>query len=107
MATEAGLLGTPSVYVSSLVGTMGNFDLLGAEDLVRSFRDVLPALDAARRLLADAAAGPAWRARAKAFAAGQSDVTEVICRHLLEVGGIGKVRGFSGAPEARPSPRGH
>ena len=29
MATESAILGTPSVYVSSLVGTMGNFIELG------------------------------------------------------------------------------
>lgn len=103
MATEAGLLGTPSVYVSSLVGTMGNFEMLGALDLVRSFREGAGALDMARRLVSDPAAGAAWRARARTFAARQSDVTEVICHHLLEVGGVGRVRGLSGAPQARPS----
>jgi len=40
MATEAGILGTPSIYLSSLVGTMGNFDELEKEyGLVYSFTD--------------------------------------------------------------------
>lgn len=40
MATEAGILGTPSIYISPLVGTMGNFVELEKEyDLIYSFRD--------------------------------------------------------------------
>jgi hypothetical protein len=80
--------------------------MLAAEDLVRSFGQGARALEEARRLAADPAAGPAWRARAHAFAARQADVTEVVCDHLLEVGGVGRVRGLSGAPQARPSPGG-
>jgi predicted glycosyltransferase len=102
MATEAGLLGTPSVYASTLVGTMGNFELLAAEDLVRSFRSGSHAVEEAARLMADDGARAAWAARAAAFAARQVDVTDVICANLLEVGRAGKLRGFSGAVEARP-----
>jgi len=87
MATEAGLLGTPSVYVSTLVGTMGNFDLLETEGLVRSFREGGPAVSEAVRLMADPGAGEAWRARAAGFAARHEDTTEVIRGHLLAVGG--------------------
>jgi len=39
MATEAGLLGTPSVYLSSLVGTMGNYEELSRYSLVEAYRD--------------------------------------------------------------------
>lgn len=39
MATEAGLLGTPSVYVSSLVGTMGNYEALASYGLVEAYRE--------------------------------------------------------------------
>jgi len=39
MATEAGLLGTPSVYVSSLVGTMGNYEELARHGLVEAYRE--------------------------------------------------------------------
>jgi hypothetical protein len=39
MATEAGLLGTPSVYVSSLVGTMGNYEALARYGLVEAYRE--------------------------------------------------------------------
>ena len=102
MATEAGLLGTPSVYASTLVGTMGNFDLLASEDLVRSFRDGSRAVEEAARLMADEGARAAWAARAAAFAARQSDMTELICGQLLELGQTGRLRGFPGALEARP-----
>jgi predicted glycosyltransferase len=102
MATEAGLLGTPSVYVSTLVGTMGNFEMLEKEGLVRSFRAGPPAVEEAARLMSDAGAGPAWRARARSFIARQQDTTEVIRRHLLEVGTVGRLPGFDGAARARP-----
>jgi len=39
MATEAALLGTPSIYVSSLVGTMGNYEELSRYGLVEAYRD--------------------------------------------------------------------
>ena len=55
MATEAGLLGVPSVYVSSLVGTIGNFDVLLRAGLVESFRDGGRALDRAEELLSNPA----------------------------------------------------
>ena len=74
---------------------MGNFDLLAAEGLVRSFREGPPAVDEAVRLMADPAAGPAWRSRAAAFGARQRDTTAVICEQLLEVGGVGRLGGFS------------
>jgi uncharacterized protein len=86
MATEAGLLGTPSVYVSTLVGTMGNFDLLEREGLVRSFHEPAAAVRTAEALLADHGAAAAWRERARAFAGHYRDTTDVICSHLLEVG---------------------
>jgi predicted glycosyltransferase len=102
MATEAGLLGTPSVYASTLVGTMGNFDLLAAEDLVRSFRDGSRAVEEAARLMADEGARAAWAKRAAVFAARQSDMTELVCGQLLDLGLPGRLRGFPGALEARP-----
>jgi len=101
MATEAGLLGTPSVYVSTLVGTMGNFDLLEAAGLVRSFRAGAPAIAEAARLMADLEAGRAWRARAADFASRHEDTTDVIRRHLLEVGTVGRLPRL-GAARSRP-----
>jgi predicted glycosyltransferase len=52
MATEAGLLGTPSIYVSSLVGTMGNFEeLMDRYGLVYSTGDPSEALRQAVQLM--------------------------------------------------------
>ncbi len=53
MATEAGLLGTPSVYVSSLAGTMGNFDELGRFGLVEAFQDGATGVQRAIALIDD------------------------------------------------------
>jgi predicted glycosyltransferase len=85
MATEAGLLGTPSVYVSSLVGTMGNFDVLEEAGLVRSFRDPQAAVDAAVALMAEPDAKAGWAQRARDFAARHIDVPAYVTQQLLEV----------------------
>lgn len=53
MATEAGLLGTPSVYVSSLVGTMGNYEALARYGLVDAFRDGATGMQRAIALMDD------------------------------------------------------
>jgi len=49
MATEAALLGTPAIYVSSLAGTMGNFDTLAQRGLLEAYAH---GEDARRRALA-------------------------------------------------------
>ena len=93
MATEAGLLGTPSVYVSSLVGTMGNFEALESEGLVLSFRDGGAALDRAEALLADANAKSVWTDRSRALISRLADVTDVVCHQVLEAGLSGAAGG--------------
>jgi predicted glycosyltransferase len=85
MATEAGLLGTPSVYVSSLVGTMGNFEVLEEAGLVRSFREPAAAVEAAVVLAADPGARAAWAERAREFAGRHLDVSRYVTEQLLEV----------------------
>ena len=85
MATEAALLGTPSVYVSSLVGTMGNFEALREAGLVLSFHRGEDALQQAARLLADPAAKASWRARALAFADAHVDVADFTYRQMIEM----------------------
>jgi len=90
MATEAGLLGTPSLYVSSLVGTMGNFQVLQRAGLVESFPLVAPALDRAEALLGDPAAGPAWRARAREFAQGHIDVVDFVVNEATAAAAKGR-----------------
>jgi predicted glycosyltransferase len=102
MATEAGLLGTPSVYVSTLVGTMGNFEVLRAEGLVLSYREAAPAVGRAVELMRDGAAKAAWRARADAFAATHVDVPAFVRQQLMEVEGAGRLSRFAAAGEAPP-----
>ena len=87
MATEAGLLGTPSLYVSSLVGTMGNFRLLQQKGLVESFPLVAPALDRAEALLEDPSEEPAWRARARALSDGHIAVVDFVVREAIAAAG--------------------
>ncbi len=93
MATEAALLGTPSVYVSSLVGTMGNFEALESEGLVLPFRDGGAALDRAEALLADANAKSVWADRSRALISRLVDVTDVVCQQVLEMGLSGAADG--------------
>jgi hypothetical protein len=84
MATEAALLGTPSIYLSSLVGTMGNFERLGAEELVLSFRDEAPALGRALSLLADPRSKATWQDRSWGFVASLADVSDFVHGQILE-----------------------
>ncbi len=85
MATEAALVGTPSLYVSSLVGTMGNFEALQQAGLVLSFRDGTAALAAADRLLGDAQAKTAWGQRARDFAAAHVDVADFVYQQMIDL----------------------
>jgi predicted glycosyltransferase len=77
MATEAGLLGTPSIYVSSLVGTMGNFDeLMNKYRLVYAFRKPREAMELAMTLLRDVSAKQEWQARRDRLLRDKIDVTQ-------------------------------
>lgn len=79
MATEAGILGTPSIYVSSLVGTMGNFEELGADyDLVYSFRDPEQAMKKALQFLEDANLKTKWKKRKEKLLDEKIDVTKFV-----------------------------
>ncbi|MDD1698444.1 MAG: DUF354 domain-containing protein [Methanoregula sp.] len=61
MATEAALLGTPSILISSLVGTMGNFiDLEKKYELMYSFSDSARALPKALEILRDPESKRIW-----------------------------------------------
>lgn len=61
-ATEAAVLGTPSIFVSSLAGTMGNFiELERTYGLLYSLTDDSAALDRAIEILQDPASKDNWR----------------------------------------------
>jgi len=61
-AAEAAVLGTPSIFVSSLAKTMGNFiELEETYDLLYSFTDGSAALDRAIEILQDPASQKNWK----------------------------------------------
>jgi len=77
MATEAGILGTPSIYISSLVGTMGNFDELEKEyGLVYSFKDPQKALERVEGLLHENNLKSKWRVKREKLLKEKIDVTK-------------------------------
>lgn len=83
MATEAGLLGTPSIYTSSLVGTMGNFEeLMYDYELVYSYRDSAEAMRQAILLLEQHDVKAEWGRRREKLLAEKIDVTMFVCDML-------------------------
>ncbi|WP_440951249.1 DUF354 domain-containing protein [Methanosphaerula subterraneus] len=76
MASEAAVLGTPSVFVSSLAGTMGNFtELEETYGLVYSFTDTEAAVGKAIEILQDPASKENWRIKQKRLLREKIDVT--------------------------------
>jgi len=76
MASEAAVLGTPSIYVSSLVGTMGNFiELEETYDLLYSFTDGDATLDKAIEILQDPESKEKWRNKRERLLEDKIDVT--------------------------------
>ncbi len=75
MATEAALLGTPSIYFSSLVGTMGNFIELEEKGLVHSFSDFRNMMDKIVSLLNDGHSKRVWSEKRSQFLKDKVDVT--------------------------------
>lgn len=77
MATESGILGTPSIYISSLVGTMGNFEELEKRyNIVYSFRDSKDALKKALQLLEENNLKRKWKNKRERLLEEKIDVTE-------------------------------
>jgi len=78
MATEAGVLGTPSVRFDAFGASMGNFDALADYGLVESTTDASEAAEAAVALAADPDAGDRWRRRRQQLLAEKIDVTAFV-----------------------------
>ena len=77
MATEAAILGTPSVYTSSLSNTMGNFVELEKEyDLIYSFREPDKAIQKATELLQQPDLKKQWAKKRQRLLADKIDVTQ-------------------------------
>jgi predicted glycosyltransferase len=76
MASEAALLGTPSLLVSTLTGTMGNFlELEKRYDLMYSFSDSEVALKKALDILSNPDSKNIWAGRLKRLLEDKIDVT--------------------------------
>jgi hypothetical protein len=83
MAIEAGLLGTPSIYISPLVGTMGNLkELEDRFKLVYSFIDPEQALLKALLLLEDKNVKIEWKEKRKRLLDQKTDVTKFIIEFI-------------------------
>ncbi|WP_049981148.1 DUF354 domain-containing protein [Halolamina rubra] len=85
MATEAAVLGTPSVRYNPLDREMGNFEQLGEAGLVRSHYDPEIAADSALELAADPEAGRRWRRRRRRLLAEVVDPTAFAVALVEEV----------------------
>jgi predicted glycosyltransferase len=76
MASEAALCGTPSIYVSSLTGTMGNFiELEHTYDLLYCFSDNEMALRKAEEILMDSESKTKWKIKRERLLHEKIDVT--------------------------------
>jgi len=82
MASEAALLGTPSLLISSLVGTMGNFIELEKYDLLYSFPDAENALHKALEILRDPCSKKIWAEKLERLLRDKIDVTAFIVRFI-------------------------
>ncbi|MBA7472572.1 hypothetical protein ES707_07903 [subsurface metagenome] len=77
MATEAAILGTPSVYMSSLSNTMGNFvELEQKYDLIYSFREPDKAIQKATELLQQPDLKKQWAKKRQRLLSDKIDVTQ-------------------------------
>ncbi|MFW5949054.1 MAG: DUF354 domain-containing protein [Halolamina sp.] len=85
MATEAAVLGTPSVRFNPLEREMGNFEQLGDARLISSHTDPDAAADTALELAADPAAGRRWRRRRRRLLAEVVDPTAFAVALVEEV----------------------
>ena len=84
-ATEAGVLGTPTVRFNPFDGEMSNFRELQEYGLVSSVRDADSFVEATVELAADDDAGDRWRARRRDMLAEKVDVTAFMLETVREV----------------------
>ncbi|WP_081927252.1 DUF354 domain-containing protein [Halobellus rufus] len=102
MATEAGILGTPTVRSGAYAGTdqFSNFEVLTEAGLVESVAAEDRAVERALELFADPDAERRWRERRDEYVADKPDLTDYIVERVLSVAGD-----TPGKPEAEDSPR--
>lgn len=84
MATESAILGTPSIYISSLVNTMGNFDeLVQKYSLVYIYENSDEALNKALELIQKPEIKKEWRKKRENLLNDKIDVTKFMIK-LIE-----------------------
>jgi uncharacterized protein len=84
MAVESAILGTPSIYVSTLAGTMGNFSELEEKySLLFNYSDSEAALAKALELLKEPELKKTWSSKRAALLKDKIDVTEFMVK-LIE-----------------------
>jgi predicted glycosyltransferase len=84
MAVESSLLGTPSIYISSLAGTMGNFsELEDKYSLLFNYSDSEAALTKAIELLTDPELKKTWGLKRSVLLRDKIDVTDFMVK-LIE-----------------------
>ncbi|AKB62440.1 DUF354 domain-containing protein [Methanosarcina mazei] len=77
MSTEAALLGTPSIYVSSLAGKMGNMEELEEKyGLLHSFTDPKNAIECAINLLENKSVKKEWKNKKEKLLSEKIDITK-------------------------------
>ncbi len=77
MATESAILGTPSIFINSLVGTMGNFiELEKKYDLLYSFRNFSEALNKLKSVVEVKNIKKEWQKKREKMLKEKIDVTK-------------------------------
>lgn len=88
MVTEAAVLGTPAIYVSSLIGTMGNFiELENKYGLIYSFKDFDQAYAKVKELIKYKHLKEKWSEKRQRLLQDKVDLTKSVI-YLLERGGL-------------------
>lgn len=82
MATEAAILGTPSIYISPLSSSMGNFDVLSRYELIYLSKDINQTITKAVELLQNKDIKNVWRERRDKLLKDKIDVTEFMIEFI-------------------------
>lgn len=87
MATEAAILGTPSIYISTLMGSLGNLsELEGKYKLVFSYKKDNKAYDKIFEILNDQASKEIWKTRKEAMLREKIDINQLLYDMILSIG---------------------
>ncbi len=86
MAVESAILGTPSIYVSTLAGTMGNLSELEEKyGMLFNCNSSETAIEKARELLASTELKNNWSLKKEALLMDKIDVMEFVVKYIEEI----------------------